>query len=218
MHQTTGEWTGSFVAEKLRKLGEVDNVKLLAPQVLHITRIQNPPFVAGTVASDRVVRSTIEPLLDSKFGLSFIANVPKEAIWTGAAIELASSQSVAVGGFGDLLSAISLRDVSQYVKKEFALVARILRQHSRVQEFDRVYDRLYVIKRRRLSGVTLVLLNEYALTADHVRIARDRYGEFSDVLITNPNGNATSSAQQAAASMGAQIHDLSGLMLRLNRP
>ena len=62
-----------------------------------------------------------------------------------------------------------------------------------------------------------MLLNEYDLTADNVRNARDRYGGFSDILMTNPNGRATSAAEQAAESMGAQIYKWGEFLGRLNR-
>ena len=218
MTNRNDNWTGSFVARSVKRHKNVEDVELLTPQVVKVVRKEDPPFLAGTIASERVERHTIEHLVRGDFKIDFIANVPKESIWTGEAIDLATSQSVAFGGLGDLLSAVALSDVRSYEKKEFGFVERGLRQHSRVQGFKRIYDRLYIVNRRNLPGVTVVLLNEYELTADHIRTARDRYGEFSDILITNPNGNPTSSAKLAADSMGAKIHVWGGFMSRLHEP
>jgi hypothetical protein len=192
-------------------------VELVVPQVLRIVRKEDEPFVAATIATPRVEPSSLQELLNSRFGLAFIANIPRESFWTGEAIALASSHSVAFGGFSDLFSAISLPNVRLYVNKEFHFVERGLLQHTRVQQFERVHDRLYLVKRRNLVDVSVVLLNEYELTADHVRTARDRYGAISDILITNPNGKATSSAQQAAESLGARIYKWGEFLGRLNR-
>lgn len=103
------------------------------------------------------------------------------------------------------------------MNKEYGFVERGLQQHTEVTNLIRLYDRKYVVKRRRHNDVAVVLLNEYDLTADHVRTARERYGEFSDVLMTNPNGRASSAAELAAESMGAIIFKWGQFLGRLNR-
>jgi hypothetical protein len=118
---------------------------------------------------------------------------------------------------GDLYSATSLPNARQYVNKEFDFVERGLRQHTNVSRIERVHDRKYVVKRVKHKDLKVVLLNEYELTADHVRTARDRYGDFTEILITNPNGRPTSSAEQAAKSMGVSIYKWSELYGRLNK-
>jgi hypothetical protein len=156
-------------------------------------------------------------LLKGSFPIEFIANIPKESFWTGKAIAFASSHSVAFGGMGDLVLAIALPDVSVYVKKEFDFVERVLRQHTKVHGLKRVHDRKYVVERHKLSDVSVVLLNEYELTADQVRTARDRYGIFTTILVTNPNARVTSLARQAAESIGANIYNMSEFLGRLNK-
>lgn len=217
MPERSAEWTGEWVAQRLKEHGEVQEIELLAPQVLNIVRKKDQPFLAATIASPRVERSTLEELLNSSFEIEFIANIPAESFWTGEAIAFASSHSVAFGGMGDLLSAISLPNVRLYERREFAFVERGLRQHTKVSGLERVHDRKYVVKRRNLRDVHVVLLNEYELTADHVRTAHDRYGPFAAVLITNPNGRATSSAKQAAESIGARIFKWGEFLGQLNR-
>ena len=81
---------------------------------------------------------------------------------------------------------------------------RGLRQHTRVRILERVHDRKYIIGRYGLDDVVVVLANEYELTADHIRTARDRYGPFTDILITNSNGDPTSSAIKSCQIAGSQ--------------
>jgi hypothetical protein len=96
-------------------------------------------------------------------------------------------------------------------------VERGLCQHDRVLSFDRIFDRLYQIRRKGLPEITVAMLNEYELTADHLRTARDRYGQFSVAVITNPNGQATSSAEEAAETLGVEILKWRPFFGRLNK-
>ena len=61
------------------------------------------------------------------------------------------------------------------------------------------------------------MLNEYELTADHIRTARDRYGSFDVVVNTNPNGSVTSAAAEAAKSMGVEILKWGPFFGRINK-
>jgi hypothetical protein len=161
---------------------------------------------------------TVRGLLTSSFQVEFIVNVSRESFWTGEAIALVTSSSVAFGGMGDLQSALSLPNVRSFVNREFEFVERGLGQHNRVQSIDRLHDRKYLIKRRGLSDVIMVFLNEYELTADHVRTARNRYGDFTAVAITNPYGGATSSAKDTAKSIGTRIYKWKDFLGRLHKP
>jgi hypothetical protein len=61
------------------------------------------------------------------------------------------------------------------------------------------------------------MLSEYELTADHIRTARDRYGNFDVAVNTNPNGTITRSASDAANSMGIEIHNWRSFFGRINK-
>jgi hypothetical protein len=166
--------------------------------VLRISRSNYDPVVAGIVSAKRVEVDAVRPLVKSKLGVEIIANVPKESYWTGGALKLAQDNNIATGAYGDLLRVIDVEDVRAFQPRETEFVERGLRQHDRISSFDRVYDRLYRISRNGLPDLTVAMLDEYELTADHLRTARDRYGQFSVAVITNPNGRATGSAEEAA--------------------
>jgi hypothetical protein len=112
---------------------------------------------------------------------------------------------------------IDVEDVRAFQPRETEFVERGLRQHDRISSFDRVYDRLYRISRNGLPDLTVAMLDEYELTADHLRTARDRYGQFSVAVITNPNGRATGSAEEAAQTMGVEILKWGPFFGRLNK-
>ena len=217
MSEQSAAWTGEWVAQKLRGQPEVLKVELVAAQVLQIVRKNDEPFHAGTIATACVEPRTFKQLLEGRLEIQFIANVPRESFWTGEAIEFASRHSVAWGGLGDLFSAVALPEPRTYVSKEFGFVERGLGQHTSVSSLERVQDRKYVVRRRGLKDMTVVLLNEYELTDDHVRTARERYGAFNAILLTNPNGGPTSSAKAAAESMGASVYKWGEFLGRLRR-
>ncbi|HUZ91472.1 MAG TPA: hypothetical protein VMU78_06190 [Methylocella sp.] len=209
--------TSEWVADNLRKSKDVSKVEVLSDQVLRETRSKYDPFVAGIVSAKCVEADTVRTLVKSKLGVEIIANVPKDSYWTGGALRLAHDNNIATGAYGDLLRVIDLQDVRAFQPKETEFVERGLRQHDRISSFERVYDRLYRISRNGLPDLTVAMLNEYELTADHLRTARDWYGKFSVAVITNPNGRATSSAEEAAGSMGVEILKWRPFFGRLNK-
>ena len=101
--------------------------------------------------------------------------------------------------------------------REFTFVEDALRQHDIVTTITRVHDRKYVLGRLRLPDFTIVLINEYELTKDHVRRAKNRYGSFDAILISNPNGNATMQATEVANSMRIFVGKIGELMGRINK-
>lgn len=205
MARHTSAETSKWVASNLREAEGVSNIEVLADQVLRVSRTKYGPYVAGIVSATRVEALTILGIIESGFDVEIIVNVPSESFWTGAALNLASSNHIAAGAYGDLFRVIRSPDVRTFVPSEIEFVERGLRQHSRISSFERVHDRLYRLERDGLPDLTVAILNEYELTADHLRTACDRYGKFSVAVITNPNGNPTSSAEGVAQDLGIEI-------------
>jgi hypothetical protein len=217
MAKHTPAETSEWVAGNLRKAEGVSKVDILSDQVLRVSRSKYDPFVAGIVSAKCVEADTVRALVNPELGVQIIANVPKESYWTGVALRLAHDNNVATGSYGDLLRVIDLQEVRAFQPTETEFVERGLRQHDRISSFERVYDRLYRISRSGLPDLTVAMLNEYELTADHLRTARDRYGQFSVAVITNPNGQATSSSEEAAQTMGVEILKWGPFLGRLNK-
>lgn len=217
MAKHTPAETTEWVAFNLREAERVTEVEILSDQVLRISRSKYDSFVAGIISAKRVEADAVRPLVKSKLGVEIIANVPKESYWTGEALRLAQDNSIATGVYGDLLRVINVQDVRAFRPRETEFVERGLRQHDRISSFERVYDRIYCVSRKGLPDLTVAMFNEYELTADHLRTARDRYGEFSLAVITDPNGRATSSAEDAARTMGVEILKWGPFFGRLNK-
>jgi hypothetical protein len=217
MTKHTPAETSEWVADNLRKARGVSKVELLSDQVLRVSRTKYDPYVAGIVSAKCVEVDTVRTLVNGNLSVEIIANVPKESYWTGGALRLARDNNIATGCYGDLLRVIDLQDVRAFQPKETEFVERCLRQHNRISSFERVHDRLYRISRNGLPDLTVAMLNEYELTADHLRTARDWYGQFSVVAITNPNGRVTDSAAEVAQTMGVEILEWGPLLGRLHR-
>ena len=216
MCEQNTQWTGCWVADKIKTVNDVQNIEVVESQILNIRR-KHDSFMLGTTAVERVDNIVVQTLTEKSHPLSFIVNIPKESFWTGGAIDLVSQYSIAFGGMSDLYRALSNRmDVRRYRNPEFSFVEQALEQHDIVRKLERIHDRKYILKRRKLPDFAIVVLNEYELTKDHVRRARQIYSMFDAILITNPNGNATAQARKTAKSMNIDIYKIGQLMARIN--
>lgn len=200
-------WTGRWVADKILEHEEVIGAELVDNRMVRVTRKKYPDVVIATTAVELFDVETLRNVVTDLSAVDFVVNVTSDHYITGEAIKLASVYHTPIGGMGDLFRALREPDVSSYVNPEIRFIERALRQHNRVTGFERLWDRKYRIDRFRLPSVDVVFLNDYELTADHIRKAWDRYGPFSMVVKTNPNGEATTIAQQVADELGCKIYD-----------
>lgn len=218
MPKRTPADTTLWVATGLRESENIKKVEVLSDQVLRISREDYDPYIAGIVSSKCVDADTIRSIVKSNLGAEIIINVPKVSYWTGEALSLAKSNNIATGAYGDLYRVLDLEDVRSFQPKETEFIERGLEQHSRISSFERIYDRVYDIGRTNgLSDLTVAMLHEYELTADHIRTARNWYGDFSIVVITDPNGRAMASASEVAETMNIEILKWGEFLGRLNK-
>ena len=207
-----------WVLERLREHDRIVSLRPIAEQLIEIERKKYESFNAAIIGEKIVHSEAIQNIVSTSVGLEFIVNLPKQGIWTGDAIIAVEVYDIGWGGLGDLMSAINLEEVRGFQKKEYDFVERGLEQHDKVQRFHRMFDRVYEIVRCSHSPVVVALVNEYDLTAEHVRNAREKYGIFSIIVKTNPNGRITEIAHQVAKSLGIEIFGWGGFLGRLNRP
>ena len=66
--------------------------------------------------------------------------------------------------------------------------------------------------------VTVLVLNEYDLTAEKVRKALDVYGDCDAIVTSNPNASMSSSAKEAGEASGKRVLLFPDLLSDLNRP
>ena len=206
----------AFVAKSLERHTEVASATAIDSSRVAVERKKYGSCVVGCISS-RLVRDDDVSALALVGGVDFIANIPKEAMWTGSAIDLVEAQDLGWGTIKDLFSALGTEEVRGFVAKEYVFIERIFREHSSVLSFERVSDRVYQLKRRGKDDVVVALVNEYDLTADHVRTAWDRHGPMTDILANNPNCRWSEEASQAAEALGVKLLTLSDFMGRLSR-
>lgn len=211
--EDTTKWVAGILLD--RKVAT--EAELIGPQLIRVSRPKFAPFLAAIVNSSRVAIHDVQPFVDAG-DAEIIANVPKESVWTGDAIRLLEEQPMAFGGIRDLMSASADEDVRTYVRSEYRFVERGLRQHDKVESFDRENERVYVVHRHSMKPLSFVLINEYELTGDHIRTARDRYGAFDTVLLNNPNGTITAGAESVAKAMKVPVFKWGQFLGRLNSP
>lgn len=211
---TTRAWT----AKQLVGHDEIVAVEPDGELCIYIQRKKYEPVISAILNENRVDRRAIEAVFAHNGKVQFVANVPRDSVWMGDAIAHVRAKNLGWGGFGDLMSAINLESVEGFQKEEYSFVERGIRQHDRVAHYERIFDRVFLCFRKGLPEIKVALVCEYELTAEHVRAAREKYGEFSVIVKTNPNGNITGTAQQVGKGLGVDILTWGEFLGRLNRP
>lgn len=200
-------------------LDDIIDVSPLEEIFVDITTSKKRDKLTVAIVDDRIVRKkSVAAALSHKTRPEFILTIPRSVVWTGEAIEFVRSHQMGWGGIGELYRAIDADDVSTIQKKEYDFVERGLRQHDKVTDLVRVFDRVFEVHRPRFDPITVVLINEYELTAEHIRHAKVTYGHFNAILKTNPNGRTTGNAFETAEQMSVDIFSWGEFLGRLNKP
>ena len=201
------DWTGKWMAKTVEQHTNVGSVRVLSPQMIRIRRQKYGAVRIATLSLLHVRNRHVEEIVNGASRPHFVVNIPVESYWSGKAIESLENRSISFGGIADLYRALNERAVRTYVNPEFAFVTRGLTQHTNVLLWRRIQDRKFQIDRYEGRAVTVVFLNEYDVTADSVRTARERYGPCDVYVSTNPNSRVSSVAGDALTSMDIPILD-----------
>jgi hypothetical protein len=202
---------------KLAALEEVEKVEQASENRLRVERKELSAVQVGVCALTRVDRDTLEQFLEGEPEIDFLIHVPKNAFVDELGLALAISRGVVVGSLGDCMRAMRRPDVSAYLPKDLEFVISGLRQHIGVMRVSRIADRsIAVVRHAPLRAVTMAVVNDYDLTAERVRLTVERYAPFDLLLVSNPNGRWSGSADIAAGS--ARIVMWRDLLSALHRP
>jgi hypothetical protein len=210
-------WSAKWVAHKIAEHDNVRSVEVVSSNEIHVERKTGGSLKIATMSADRVDEETVAALLMEKENIDFVVNIPKAAYIVGNTFALAEERNFGFGGLGDLFGALRSESPRTYVNKEFEFVLRSLRQHTVVSQVTRVDDRRLLVQRKGLEPVTVLVLNDYELTAEHVRNGIERYGQFQAIVRSNPNSRVTNAAATAADESGIQIFSWSELFGQLKR-
>jgi hypothetical protein len=217
MNLRTDNWSGKWIAEKIQSHEKVTGVSVLSHNVIQVKREDGDELKIATMSSNRVDAQAIETLLKSTGDVDFVVNIPKDAYVVGDTFALADERNFGFGGVGDLFAALNSESVRTYLSSEFSFVLRSIRQHSKVVNVVRLDNRRLLIERKGLKPLSVLILNDYELTADHVRVGIERYGEFQAIVRSNPNSRVTMAASTAADESGVRIFDWGEFLGQLNR-
>lgn len=177
-----------------------------------------PPFCVGVIGvKDVILREHVEPLFAGPTKPQLVVNVPSKTLWSGEAITLIHAAPAAFGTLGDIRKAAHSGNVSGYRNKNWDFFEQAIRQHSNVTSVTRIYDEVFDAHRQKGQTLRIALIDGYHVSAENVRNARDRFGQFDIAVKKNGYGSVTDAAEQAAASMGAQAVTFKGLMQSLAR-
>lgn len=205
----------SWCIEKLNNHDKVECVEDVGDNLLKIINDEGDEFIVFTKSEDR---STIDSVTGVDVEqLDFLLNIKKDAYIDGPLLKLASSAQFAIGGLGDIFSALNGRNISGYISAEMSFIIRGLSQHTRVTGLERLDNRRFRIQRTGLHSVTILALNDYDFTAESVRSGIEKYGDFDAILTSNPNCRRTGNCEMAAASAGVRILSWGELLGQLNR-
>jgi hypothetical protein len=209
-------WAGNWLSERVKEHDKVAAIERASTNRFMVLLHAGARYAVGAIAAECVDGKIVSDYIADEGDVSFIINIPPESYIRGDALNLAKSESIVIGGVGDLLRALSQPDPLSYINPEVKHIERVLAQHSRIIGFDRIDDRRYSMSRDGLEDITAVFLDNYEMTADAVRTAIQRYGSFQCIVKANPNGNITSYACAAAESSGRRVWSWTEFMRGLN--
>jgi len=161
--------------------------------------------------------SNVLPLFETTDKPQLVVNVPSSVLWDGFAIDAIHSEGASFGSFGDIYRAARTMDVGSFRDKNMGFFINAMRQHSNVTCVSYVYNSVFKIDRVSGESLTVAVIDAYNMSAEDVRNARTRVGEFDIVVKNTSYGSITQQAEAAAASMGAQALTFKELMRRLAR-
>lgn len=205
-----------WVADKLVEKEKLEIVRLMPEGILVVRAQDDYEFAVAVLGVKSVIRlSDVAPLFEGATKPQLVVNVPSAALWSGAAINFVHQAPASFGTLGDVSRAASTGDAPSYRDKNMGFFINAMRQHSNVSAVSYVFDRVFRADRKVGRSLTVAVADAYNLSAEDVRNAKDRYGDFDIVVKASSYGSITHQADEAAQSMKAEALTFGELMRRL---
>ncbi|MGY8809911.1 MAG: hypothetical protein ACKVK5_02690 [Pseudomonadales bacterium] len=184
--------------------------------VVRATGDRNGAVLAGVIGVRTEITAThVQPLFASGSPPAFIVNIPTTTPWRGDAIHLIHTSDAAFGSLGALARAAHLEFPGSYRERETDFFYTAIRDHTNVSGVSMTYDKVFRVERYKGDPLTIAMVNAYNVSAEDVRNARARYGDFDVAVKVNGHGSVTTAAVHAAATFGAQALTFGEMMSRL---
>lgn len=198
-------WTDKFVKDKLAVHTNIASITVENRNYVMIMRKSGTSFLTFTMSLEHINHCVLREVIDSGNDIDFIANIKKEYVISGEALDFLYSQRISFGGMGDLMKFANQDDNSFYTEQEFQFVSRGLEQHSKVNSIKRLDNKRIRIERDALKAVVVVMNNDYDLNAESVRTFKSKFNDFQVMLSTNPNAGITTDALEVAKLLNVDL-------------
>ncbi|SIN80251.1 hypothetical protein SAMN05421769_0106 [Chryseobacterium scophthalmum] len=180
--------------EKLINFKSAKKINSIEQNLILVERKKGIDFTAFTLSMEKIELSALQEICNRFLTINFIVNIKKQHNIPWNAIEFLHNRNISFGTLGDFMRFCNNEDNEILLDKEFYFVSRALRQHTAVKSFKRLDNRRIEIERFGLPSIIAIMINEYDVTGESIRFARDLYGDFKVVIKTNPNGSITTQA------------------------
>lgn len=208
--------TADWAAARLRDLDFVVEAES-AGEVVTVVRAERPAVKVAVLSARDVVEEHLAPFIDDG-SVRFVLNVPKLGRFMGSAIAALEARGKAWGGLADSYRALrDFDDPAQYEERELTFALRGIDQHSAVLDWVLLDDHRVSLQLASGRHVTVLVCADYQPTAQLVRELVSRYEEFDIIASTNPNGDPTDEAYEAAESVGRRVLQWRPLLRELHK-
>lgn len=206
----------NWVSEKLAAEHGLEIVTRTPEDFLVVRSQIGYTFLVAVLGLKKIIElSDVKPLFAGAAKPQLVINIPSNALWSGAAIDHIHAASAAFGTLGDVSRAAHSNDAGSYRDKNMGFFITAMTQHSNVSSVSYVYDTVFKVDRKKGASLTVAVIDAYNMSAEDVRNARDRLGNFDIVVKSSSHGSITSQAEAAAKSMSAEALTFGELLRRL---
>ncbi len=184
-------------------------------ELIRIVARDQPDVLAVISAAHEIDAAMAASYLETYPDADFLCGYRKSCVWHGEAIRYLEGAGVGWGSVGTLTSAALGGDANTASHKTYLFADRLLRQHGRVQEVCREYDRIHRITLVSGTVLRVGMVADYEPTADAVRSLWDDFGPVDIVWNINPNGRPSPEANEAGNELGCEVMKWEALRERL---
>lgn len=203
----------------VNKLATEERVKVVdrTPEDFLVVRAKDEyTFLVAVLGVKNVIQlSDAQALFSGAAKPDLVVNVPSATLWSGEAIDFIHNVPAAFGTLGDIARAADTKAANLFRDKNMGFFINAMEQHKNVASVSYVYDSVFAVRSRNGTSVTVAVIDTYNMSAEDVRNARTRIGNFDVVVKSSSYGSITDQAKTAAESIGAQALTFGVLMQHL---
>jgi hypothetical protein len=208
----------NWVADKLAKEDRLKVVDRTPDDFLVVNAKDDYTFLVAVLGVQNVIQlRDVQALFAGATKPHLVVNVPSKTLWSGAAIDFIHAIPAAFGTLGDIARAADTKAAGLFRDKNMGFFINAMEQHTNVSAVSYIYDNVFGVARRNGASITVAVIDAYNMSAEDVRNAKTRFGDFDVVVKSSSYGSITPQAWAAAESIGAQALTFGELMQRLSR-